>query len=72
MADETKTPRRPVLDDETYGMLQDFCEAHHESNGTAVANKAVRAFIKGDLATNDGVRAVYDALRAKRAEKGSE
>ena len=57
---------RPDLGPEVIGMLEDFCNAHHEANATEVVRKAVRAFIPKDLAMNDGAMAVYDALQASR------
>jgi hypothetical protein len=68
-APEKPTPKRPALDDETAGMLEDFCEAHYGANLTAVANRAVQHFIRHDVSQNDGVRAAFDALQLKRGKK---
>jgi len=47
-------------------MLEDFCNAHHDSNPTEVVRKAVRDFIHRDTAINDGIRAAYQAAQAAR------
>ncbi len=67
--DDKPTAFRPALDDETLGMLDDFCAAHHEANKTEVVRKAVRAFIQDDVSGNQTVRAVYDALQQARAKR---
>jgi hypothetical protein len=67
---EKATLFRPQLGDELEGMLQDFCESHHEGSMTAVVRRAVKAFIESDLARNEGVREAYEALRRSRQRRG--
>lgn len=59
-------PFRPDLGSEIAGMLEDFCNAHHDANATEVVRKAVRDFIMRDLVINEGAKRAYDALQAKR------
>jgi hypothetical protein len=66
MAIQLKNSFRPDLGNEVIEMLEDFCNAHHDSNATEVVRKAIRAFIPRDLAMNEGARIAYDALRANR------
>jgi hypothetical protein len=61
-----KQPFRPELGPEVTEILEDFCNAHHESNATEVVRKAVRDFVHRDTAINDGVRAAYQAAQAAR------
>lgn len=63
---------RPVLDEETDGMLDDFCEAHDEANRTKVVQKAVRLYIHTLIGRNEGVRERYVDLQMKRSKRRSE
>lgn len=57
---------RPDLGKELIEMLDDFCDAHHDANATAVVRKAIRQFIESDIAVNDGVRKAYEKARTAR------
>jgi hypothetical protein len=61
---------RPDLGREIIEKLEDFCTAHHSANPTEVVRKALNEFIPRDLATNEGVRVIFDALQAKRERAG--
>jgi len=57
---------RPDLGKEVIEMLEDFCNAHHESNATEVVRKAVRDFIPRDLLINQGAKLTFEALQSRR------
>jgi hypothetical protein len=61
-----KRPFRPDIGSEVVDMLEDYCDAHDESNPTEVVRRALQRYIESNVARNDGVRDAYDALRRAR------
>lgn len=68
MAVSIRQPFRPDIGQEVSEMLEDFCNAHHDSNPTEVVRKALRDFINRDIAVNDGIRIAYQAAQRVRGK----